>query len=398
MEAGGLVASTGVSPELFQLLVDLRRDLHRHPELSGAEHRSAAQVVEVLRRLGLDPRPGVGGAGVTVEIPGSGGGPRVALRADLDALPVTEETGLEYASEVPGVMHACGHDAHTAMVVGAAALLREDPPPGPVRLLFQPAEESGTGALAMIEAGALEGVAMVFGGHVDAGYQVGELAVAEGPVNASADGFRIEVTGQGGHGARPHQGVDAVVVGSLLVAALQTVVAREVDPSQPAVLTVGSFHAGTAGNVLAGRATLRGTLRAHDPAVRAQLREALRRVAAGVASQQRAQIEVVLEQGSPPVVNPPGPTALARAAAAAVVGADRVLPLRAVNMGGEDFGFLAARLPACYVRIGCRVPEAPAHPAHSGAFLVDERALAVGAAWFAAVARHAGRALAPAGP
>jgi hippurate hydrolase len=391
MAVQDLVDEVGVPRELFERLVRLRRDLHRYPELSGEEHRTARQVAASLRELGLEPREGVGGTGLVVDIPGQLPGPFVALRADMDALPVVEESGLEFASDVEGVMHACGHDAHTAMLLGAGALLLEGPPPPlPVRLLFQPAEEQGTGAQAMLEAGALEGVAGVFGGHVDPTYATGELGVAEGAVNAATDSFRIEVIGQGGHGARPHQGVDAVVVGSLLVAALQTIAAREVDPAKPCVVTVGSFHSGTAGNVLAGRATLQGTLRSHDPAVRAQLREALARVAAGVAAQQRARIEVVLEGGSPPVVNPPGPTRVARRAGIAVVGEERVLPLRTVNMGGEDFGFLAERLPSCYVRIGCRVEGSPAYPAHSGRFLVDERAIAVGASWFAAVARRAG--------
>lgn len=380
-----------MSPATFEKLVELRRDLHRRPELSDQETRTAERVRAYLQGLGLEPRVGVGGTGLVVDIPGASEGPRVALRADMDALPVQEDTGLPFASEVPGVMHACGHDAHTAIVLGAAELLLAGPPPPrPVRLLFQPAEETGRGAQAMIAAGALEGVGMIFGGHVDRHYPPGFLAVAAGAVNASTDSFRIQVRGRGGHGARPHEALDAVVVGSLMVMAIQTIVSREVDPAHPSVVSVGRFEAGTAGNVIAGEAVLEGTIRSQEPAVRAHLKASIRRIAESVGALHGAQVEVAIEEGSPPVINPPAMASLAREAAVAVVGEDGVGPLHTTNMGGEDFGYFAELIPACYVRYGSRVDGYEGEPAHSGRFMVHEDVLAVAGAYLAEVARRAG--------
>ncbi|MCA9573220.1 MAG: amidohydrolase, partial [Myxococcales bacterium] len=245
---------SGLPEPLRERIVALRRDLHRHPELSDRETRTMGRISEELDALGIPHRTGVAGNGIVADLPGRHEGPLVALRADTDALPVHEDTGLPFASVHEGVMHACGHDGHTSMLVGAAALLLADPPPLPVRLLFQPAEETGTGALAMIEAGVLEGVGMIFGGHLDRHYAPGELIVTDGPVNASTDTFTVEILGQQGHGARPHEAIDAIVVGSLLVTAIQTIVSREVDPAHPSVISVGSFHAGPAPNVIADRA------------------------------------------------------------------------------------------------------------------------------------------------
>jgi hippurate hydrolase len=275
------------------------------------------------------------------------------------------------------------------MLLGAASLLVAEPPPRPVRLLWQPAEEKAAGALAMIAAGAMEGVGRIFGGHIDPRYPTGVLVVTEGAVNASTDNFFIEITGRGGHGARPHEAVDAVVVGGLLVTALQTVVSRVVDPAHPAVISVGSFHAGTAPNVIAGRAQLSGTLRAQKAAVREQLRAGVRRAAAGVGQVHGATIEVRIEEGTPPLINTPDATALAWAAAAEVVGPESVVPLRGANMGGEDFARYLDHAPGCYIRFGAR-PASGAEPAHSGRFDFDEGALACGAAWYDRVARLGG--------
>lgn len=383
-------------PAFADRLIAIRRDLHRHPELGGQETRSAARVAEVVRGLGIACRAGVGGTGVVADLPGPAGVPAVALRADMDALPVTEETGLDFASEVDGVMHACGHDGHVAMLLGAAELLAADRDrPAPVRLLFQPAEELGTGAAALVAAGALQGVGAIFGGHIDRAYPVGTIAVPEGAVNASTDSFRITVTGRGGHAARPHECTDALVAASFIVTALQTIVAREVNPAHPAVVTVGRFQAGSAPNVIAERADVEGTLRAQDPAVRARLKESVRRVAESVGRLHGAAVTVELSEGTPAVVNDPLCVAVARDAAESI-GAALVRALDAPNMGGEDFGFYLEHVPGCFARLGARPEGRESFPAHSSRFDFDEHVLPVGAAYFHAVAHAAGRRLASA--
>jgi hippurate hydrolase len=283
-----------MEPEMFSRIVEIRRDLHRHPELSWEEKRTSERVREVLTGLGLEPRTAAD-TGVVVDLPGPADLPAIALRADLDALPIHEETGLPFDSVHEGIMHACGHDGHTSMLLGAAELLSQETTlPAPVRLIFQPAEERGSGAKAMIEAGVLEGVEMIYGGHLDRHYTTGTLVVTAGVVNACTDSFRIEITGPGGHAARPHEAVDAVVAGSLMVMAIQTIVSREIDPAHPSVVSVGRFDAGTAANVIAGRARLEGTIRAQDPDVRANLKAAVSRIAESTARLHGAEIDIEL--------------------------------------------------------------------------------------------------------
>ncbi|MEZ6061398.1 MAG: M20 family metallopeptidase [Planctomycetaceae bacterium] len=315
----------------------------------------------------------------------------VAVRGDMDALPVQEETGLEFASEVRGMMHACGHDGHTTMVLGAAVLLKDRRLPATVRLIFQPAEETGLGASRMIDEGVLDGVSMIFGGHVDRHYDAGCIAISSGPVNASTDQFEITIRGGGGHAARPHEAVDTVVVGSLLVMALQTIVSREVDPAHPSVVTVGEFHAGTAPNVLSSLAVLRGTIRAQEESVRRHLKTSIRRISESIGQLHDTAVSVEIHEGTPAVVNSEDMIQLATQAAIAAVGAERTVSMRAANMGGEDFGFYLQKVPGCYVRFGSLVPGKEGYPAHSSRFDFDEQALAVGAAWFAAVAEIAGQ-------
>lgn len=289
-----------VAPELYDRLVALRRELHRYPELSGQEARTATVISRFLHNLGVQHRTNIAGHGVVADIHGKSEVPCVVLRADTDALPIQEETGLEFTSVHNGVMHACGHDGHTTMLLGAAALLsREKGLPAPVRLIFQPAEEKGTGAITMIQEGALDGAGLIFGGHLDRHYRPGTIVVSEGPVNASSDNFAIEIIGQGAHGARPHESIDAVVVGSLMIMALQTIVSREIDPARPSVVSVGQFHAGTAPNVIAGQAKLEGTVRAQDPAVRQQLLNSVRRIAESIAQLHGAKVHVTVTEGTP---------------------------------------------------------------------------------------------------
>lgn len=383
-----------IRQDLYDRIVSVRRTLHQYPELSGQETRTAAVIADFLRGIGIQCRTNVAGTGVIADIPGMAEVPCVVLRADTDALPIQEETGLDFASAHDGVMHACGHDGHTAMLLGAAALLSsEGDLPAPVRLIFQPAEEKGTGAQAMIQAGALEGAGMIFGGHLDRHYHPGAIVVAEGAVNASSDNFTIEIIGQGAHGARPHESIDAVVVGSLMIMALQTIVSREIDPARPSVVSVGQFQAGTAPNVIAGQARMEGTVRAQDPAVRRQLLNSVRRIAESIAQLHGARIHVVVKEGTPPLINTPDMATLARRAAVEAVGEANVLPLRTANMGAEDFSYYMEKIPGAYVRFGGQVPGKEGFPAHSSKFDFDEEALAVGAAYYRAVARIAGQRL-----
>ncbi len=257
-----------VSSDLLGRLVTLRRALHRRPELSWEERETAARIASELSSLGVPFRSVAAGTGVIAELPGPRGVPAVALRADLDALPIAEATGLSFQSERPGIMHACGHDLHAAMLIGAAALLTDEHSlPAPVRLLFQPAEEIAAGARAMIDLGAVEGVGMIFGGHVDVRYPVGHIAIHEGTVNASTDEFTIELSGPGGHAARPEESVDPIVAAAALVLELQALVEHLARPGHPAIVSVGQIHGGTASNILASSVRLDGTLRAHSATV-----------------------------------------------------------------------------------------------------------------------------------
>lgn len=378
-----------VPRKVYEEMVELRRELHQFPELSGREEETARRILARLERYPVEVKVGVGGFGIVADLPGTHDGPRVALRADMDALPVVEETGLPFASRHPGCMHACGHDGHSSMLLGALALLHAEPPVGPVRFIWQPAEETASGARAMIEAGVLEGVHLIFGGHLDRHYLPGLFAISEGAVNAATDVFRIEIRGKGGHAGRPHETLDAVVAGSLLVTALQTIVSREVNPAFPSVVTVGVFHAGTAPNVIAGQALLEGTIRTQDAATRSHLYQAIERISKSIGQLHGAAVAVTFTKGTPVLVNQAEMVELCRRAAVETLGYASVVELHTANMGGEDFAEYLQHVPGAYVRIGGQVAGLENQPAHSSRFDFDERAMAAGAAWFAHVARLA---------
>ena len=396
--AAPLALDALVPAELRARLVALRRDLHAHPELSGAEHRTADALhaaLGELAALGADGVQRVAGTGLVARIRGRDPrAPVIAVRGDVDALPIQEATGLPYASTVPGVMHACGHDVHASWAVGAAALLARAPAEGDVLVVLQPAEETGEGAQAVLESGALDAARAIFGAHVDRRFPVGHVVADAGPLAASADTFEIELVGQGAHAARPHESADPIVGAALLVTALQTVVSRRLDPATAGVLTIGTLHAGTASNVIPDRAILGGTLRAIDPRTRALLQEELRRVSAGVAAAHRLEARVAFDLGTPPLVNTPEAAQWARDAAGALLGAERVVPLGTLNLAGEDFAFYLERMPGCFLRVGAREPDGAMVAAHSPHFAPAEESLFVGAAVLAATARVASAALA----
>lgn len=379
-----------IPEKLFTRIVDFRRDIHLHPELSNEEFRTQSQIADYLDHLKVPYRKAAG-TGIIAEFPGEiEDAPRVVLRADTDALPIIEETGLPFASQNHGVMHACGHDGHTSMLLGAASLIAADKNRRvPVRLLFQPAEERASGAKRMIADGALDDAAMIFGGHIDRHYPLGSIIITEGVVNASSDKFTITIDGQGGHAARPHETIDAVVVGSLLVMALQTIVSREVNPAHPSVVTVGHFDAGSAHNVIAAQARLSGTIRSQDRLVREMLQNSIRRISTSIGQLHGANVQVQIDEGTPPVNNPADMVDLCRRAALRVVPEEDVRELDVANMGGEDFGDYMELIPGCYVRFGSIIPEQTPHPAHSSKFDFDERVLGIGAAYYHAISKIA---------
>ena len=375
-------------------MVELRRAFHRRPELAFEEAATAKAIMAELDRLGIPyDYQGVGG-GLVGRLVGeharsAANRITVALRAEMDALPGTETTGLSFASAVPNRMHACGHDAHMAMVLGSAALLAASPPPGTVLFVFQPAEERGGGARTVIESGALEGISAIFGGHVTHHYRVGEIMVADGVITSQSDRFEIDIRGRGGHGARPHEATDAVVVAGLLISALQTLVSRQLNPVFPSVLTIGQVNAGSAPNVIAEEAHLTGTLRTTVTEVREKLHSGLIRMCTAIGDAHDADVSVRITEGYPPVVNTTLESAIARVVAADLVGADNVMKMDHPSMGAEDFAYYLQRFPGCYVRFGARISECAYVPLHSPAFDIDEGVLAVGAAFFERVARQA---------
>ncbi|GAC1667881.1 MAG: M20 family metallopeptidase [Candidatus Dormibacteraceae bacterium] len=369
-------------------IVSDRRAIHAHPELAYQERQTAALVEARLTDLGIEHRGGVGGTGVIGLVRGARPGPTVLLRADMDALPITEESDEPYVSHNVGVMHACGHDAHTAMLLGAARILQERRAQfdGAVKLMFQPAEEGGAGAVKMISEGLLDEpkVDAAFAIHTSHDKPTGSIVARGGPLLAGANSFTITVTGRGGHASRPHTTVDPVVVASHIVVALQTLVSREVEPGVPAVITLGAFLAGTAFNIIPDRAQILGTIRTYDASVMELLEVRIETVAKGVASALRAEAKVEIHMHYPPTINNEAMAELAG-------GAVRRLNLDVVQgepiMAAEDFSFVLQRVPGAMLMLGVRNPSwTNPKPAHTAQFDLDESALPLGAAAYAAMA------------
>lgn len=384
-----------ITPEIEREMIAIRRELHRQPEIAWQEERTAQKICQVLEQYGIAYRQHVAVTGVVADIPGRQAGPIIALRADMDALPVQEDTGLEFSSQVAGVMHACGHDGHTSILLGVAMILAglTDPPPLPVRLLFQPAEEVAGGAKAMIKEGVLDGVAMIFGAHLDCNHAVGKVVINDGAVSASRDVFRIDITGRGGHAARPKDTKDAIMIGSQIIQEILALTSNKIQSDKPAVVSIGRFHAGTAANVIAETAVLEGTIYAQDETIRTTLKDAVRQIVQSAADTYKARIEVDMGQGIPAIINQPKIAQMAREVAEECLGENSLEMTMASNMGAEDFSCFLEKVDGCYLRIGAWNMGEDIAPAHSSRYMIDEGALAVGASYLASLAIAAGKVL-----
>jgi amidohydrolase len=365
--------------------IQLRRRIHRQPELGLSLPRTQAVVLEALDGLGLDVRTGQRTTSVIARLTGARPGPTILLRADMDALPMPEETGLPFASEVKGAMHACGHDAHTAMLVGAARLLarRRDTLPGSVLFMFQPGEEGYHGARVMIEEGLLDGVApptAAFALHVTHRLTAGAIVARPGPAMASGDTIQIVVRGCGGHASAPHDCLDPIPIACEIVQAFQTLVTRRVHVFDPAVLTIAKIEAGTTRNVIPDTASLLGTVRTVSEATRERVLEGVRRVAEGVAAAHGAEVGVELIRGYPVTVNDVDFTGFVLDSARELLGAEAVHAASSPIMASEDFSYVLQRVPGAIANLSTRPADGPAFPNHSSRMQVNESALAAGIA------------------
>lgn len=367
---------------LEEQLILWRRELHQYPELSGKEKATTGRLRGWLNNIGLTPQPYSLNTGLVVEI--GHRGPLIALRADIDALPIEETTALPFASQQPGVMHACGHDIHTSVMLGAARLLkaREADLPGRVRILFQPAEETFVGAKALIDAGVLEGVQAIFGMHNAPELPVGTFATRGGAFYANVDRFIIRLTGKGAHAARPQEGIDTIVVAGQTIGALQTLASRRYSPLASVVVSVTRIAGGNTWNVLPQQVELEGTVRTHDNAIRATLPEAMRQIIHGIAAASGATAELVWQPGPPALVNTPR-----WAEFASRVAADNGyrVQISEPQMGGEDFALYLQKVPGTFVSIGSGSDEGLHHPG----FNPDERLIYPAACYFARLAEEA---------
>jgi len=371
-------------------IVTLRRDIHREPELGFDTEKTAEKVLDALDGLPLEIQTGVAQNGVVATLGGGGGnGPTVALRADMDALPIHEATDLPFASEIDGKMHACGHDGHTSMLVGAARALCQDHLrerlSGTVRFVFQPAEEGYAGGRAMIEEGVAEDVRQIFALHLWPGLKFGVAATKAGPIMAASDAFEIKVKGSGGHGAMPHLTTDAVAIAAQIVTALQTIVSREVDPVEPAVLTVGEIGAGSAFNIIPETARLGGTVRTLNAELRERMPERIEELARGVAKGMRGDVNLDYDFSYPVTANDADAARLALGVAGELFGEERAVELDNPSMGAEDFAFFLEKVPGAFIWLGV----GDVSNLHTPQFSFEEEILPQGAALLVALALEA---------
>jgi hippurate hydrolase len=372
-----------VEDNFGEKIVALRRDIHREPELGFDTEKTAEKVLSALDGLPLEVETGVAENGIVATLEGDG--PTVALRADMDALPILEDTDLPFASETEGKMHACGHDGHTSMLVGAAHALSgmRDRLDGRVKFVFQPAEEGGGGGKVMVDAGVADDVSSIFALHLWPGLPFGKVATKAGPIMAAADAFEMEIRASGGHGAMPHLTSDAIAIAAQVVTALQTIVSREVDPVEPAVLTVGEIGAGTAFNIIPDKARLGGTVRTLDADLRKKMPARMEELARGIAKGMRGDVDLDYTFSYPVTVNDEAAADLVLGVADDLFGGESVLQLPNPSMGGEDFAYFLEKVPGAFIWLG--IGE-NASGLHTPTFAFDEEILPRGSALLAALA------------
>lgn len=376
---------------IYPDLLAWRRYFHQNPELSFHENNTSKVIAAYLREFGLTVKTGVGGNGVIGILEGENPGKTIAFRADFDALPITDEKETEYKSKVDGVMHACGHDGHTATLLGVARVLSgfRYELKGRVVFIFQHAEEKlPGGALSIIEEGVLDKVDAIFGAHLFTDLPVGKVATKEGPLMAAVDVFKITIHGKGGHGAKPHEAVDSIVIGSQVVTQLQQIVSRRINPMASAVVTVGVFQAGTAFNVIADKAYLEGTVRSYDPGIRQQIEEEVRRMVKGVSEASHAQYEIEYTHGYPAVVNHKKEAQLVQTLVEQQLGKEAFVEMNP-RMVAEDFAYYLQKVPGAFFFIGGQGNgEQTQYSNHHPRFDFDEQAMLVGAKVFLGLAHH----------
>jgi amidohydrolase len=377
--------------QIFPSLVKLRRELHQYPELAFQEFKTSERIVKELKKIGLDFKKGIAKTGVIGLLNKDRKGKTLALRADMDALPVLEQTNFSYKSKNKGVMHACGHDVHMACLIGAAKILTrlKEELPGKIKFIFQPSEEVGPGgAKPMIEAGALKNpdVSGIFALHCDSAIPIGQIGVREGPTMAHADSFDITVIGKGGHGARPHDGVDAIVVASQVIQALQTITSRRINPLEPVVVSIGKIEGGSARNIICDRVILKGTARTLNKEITKKIPVLLKEIVSGITKSAGASFEFNYYGGYPILINHPQATNLARRSIAKLLGKNAIFELRRPMMGGEDFAYFLQKVPGSFLRLGMRNPKKNAiYPWHHPKFTVDEDVIKIGSAVLAGI-------------
>jgi amidohydrolase len=369
-----------LAQDLAPRLIEIRRHIHSHPELSGQEHQTSAYVSGVLSSCGLQVHEGVGKTGVVANLKGSGSERYLAIRTDMDALPIQERTSLDFCSRTPGVMHACGHDVHTTVGLGTAMILSEleDELPGSVRFLFQPAEEIAQGADWMIADGVMKDVDSILSVHVFPSVPAGSVAVRYGSLTASADDFELTIMGESGHGARPHEAIDAIWIAAQVVTTLQQAISRTQNPLRPVVLTVGQINGGRAPNIIADQVSLKGTVRSLHPETRINLPEWIENIVAGVCQPYNARYHLDYKRGVPSVNNDMGLTQLLEQSAQAVLGSDHVFVLPEPSLGAEDFAMYLEHAPGSMFRLGVGYPNQSNHPLHHPLFEVDETSIITG--------------------
>jgi len=367
-----------IAQSLAPRLLEIRRHIHAHPELSGQEHQTSAYVAGVLSSSGVHVREGVGKTGVIGEL--GGDGPALALRTDMDALPIQECSGLEFTSKNPGVMHACGHDVHTTVGLGTAMVLAQlrDRLPGNVRFLFQPAEETAQGAKWMVEDGAMQGVEGIFGVHVFPSIPAGNIGIRYGALTAAADDLEIVITGESGHGARPHEAIDAIWIAAQVITNLQQAISRTQNPLRPVVLTIGKINGGRAPNVIADQVQLVGTVRSLHPETHAELPQWIENIVSQTCQTYRAGYHLTYRRGVPSVQNDRRLTQILEAAAQEAWGQERVQVLLEPSLGAEDFSVYLNQAPGSMFRLGVGFVDRPNYPLHHPQFQVDESAILTG--------------------